>query len=146
MRRSKRWRRLSQRGNERWGSMKKLTFLALTIYQCAKSSASVLLLSYQMLRKIKYFAWNHCISEWLCENSMQHFFFFQDGQCKRSQKYVCGICFDIGEPYLSRSLQHLARGYSYAFPTPHVCSPKELTHSLYKKPYPSRCLQSLHWS
>lgn len=47
------------------GSMKKLTVLALVIFQCANSSASVLLWSHQMLRKIKYFAWNLCISEWL---------------------------------------------------------------------------------
>lgn len=42
-------------------------------------------------------------------------------------------------------MTHPVGEYSYAFPTLHVCSPRELIHCLYKEHDPSKCAQCLHW-
>ena len=54
--------------------------------------------------------------------------------------------FDLHKSYLSRWLLHPVGEYSYAFPTPHVCSPRELIHCLDKTHDPSKCAQCLHWN
>lgn len=54
--------------------------------------------------------------------------------------------FDLHKSYLSRWLLHPVGEYSYAFPTPHVCSPRELIHCLDKTHDPSKCARCLHWN
>lgn len=155
MRRRKRWIWLSQHGNERWGFVKKLRFSALLyifvlyIYTCYIYVQRDLQVSYHWVIRCSE-RLNSLHKTTASGNDCARIrpsIFFQERDAVLWVRNTCmGFALNAGNPYLSRSLQHLARGYSCAFPTPHVCSPKELTHSRYKKPYPSRCPQSLHWS